>query len=68
MAHWFGLMIMIILIVISLCWVPDNDREKKEKRYQRFKSMKEKQEEQEEFERRYKIEKNEEERQSYDCK
>ena len=52
MALWFGL--MIILIVISFCWVPNNDRERKEKRYQKFKSMKE---EQEEFERRYKMEK-----------
>ena len=63
MALWFGL--MIILIVYSLCWVPDNDREKKEKRYQRFKSMKE---EQEEFERRYENEKIKKKRQSYDCK
>ena len=66
MALWFGL--MIILIVFSFCWIPDNDREKKEKRYQRFKSMKEKQEEHEEFERRYEIEKIKKKRQSYDCK
>ena len=63
MALWFGL--TIILIVFSLCRVPDNDREKKEERYQIFKILKE---EQEEFERRYKIEKNKEEKQSYDCK
>ena len=35
MALWFGL--MIILIVCTFCWHPDNDMERMEKRYQKFK-------------------------------